>query len=484
MHKLPNIILIVCDTLGAKHMSLYGYHRETTPNLKELVEKEDFAIYTRCFAPAPWTAPSHASLFTGLYPSQHKTVGKQVILDCNLRLLPEMIAPYYQCYALSNNGLIAKFSNYNIGFDKFFECNTHIPYFDLQLLDEKLDKYRGKLSKLLGLLKETKKVNPSTIMKFLWLKLSTRKFSIFEDASLFTIYTFNRLRHILSNEITEIDRPFFIFVNLMQTHGKYNPPRLVRGLFSKKLYRKKFKSLYKKEDIWFDYYLKSKSNCWPDFLNYLSALYDEEILFLDKILFNFLSYIKLQKYWDNTIIIITSDHGELFGEHGHVHHVFTTYNELIYIPLIIKWSKDINIVGTITNIVQLHDIYSTIHDICNLPFPKPISSKSLLDSDKRRIAISQLIDVTYKIEALINRNSKFIPNDDMQPMMSVITNDLKVTKYLDDKIKVFDLNQNMYEDSELDISDKKRFKSLLKTVELIDKMIGFKEISQDVISTR
>ena len=70
--SLPNIIIILCDTLGAKHMSLYGYHRNTTPRLDKLVKKYNFTIYDNCFAPAQWTPPSHASLFTGQYPKVHK----------------------------------------------------------------------------------------------------------------------------------------------------------------------------------------------------------------------------------------------------------------------------------------------------------------------------------------------------------------------------------------------------------------------------
>lgn len=70
------------DTMGAKHMSLYGYPRQTTPNLEHLAQ--DCAVYTRCFAPACWTIPSHASMFTGLYPSQHGAYEGKLFLDENV----------------------------------------------------------------------------------------------------------------------------------------------------------------------------------------------------------------------------------------------------------------------------------------------------------------------------------------------------------------------------------------------------------------
>ncbi|MBW2135836.1 MAG: sulfatase-like hydrolase/transferase, partial [Deltaproteobacteria bacterium] len=72
-NNLPNIIMIVMDTVGAKHMSLYGYHRRTTPNLEEIAKESTF--YSRCYAPGNWTLSSHASLFTGLYPSEHLVDG-------------------------------------------------------------------------------------------------------------------------------------------------------------------------------------------------------------------------------------------------------------------------------------------------------------------------------------------------------------------------------------------------------------------------
>jgi len=120
--NLPNIILIVCDTLGAKHMSLYGYERHTTPHLEKLVKEEGFTAYTRCFAPAPWTSPSHASLFTGLYPSEHGTNGHKLSIDKALYTLAELVKSMdYYTLGLSNNVLISKAFDYGRGFDRFYD---------------------------------------------------------------------------------------------------------------------------------------------------------------------------------------------------------------------------------------------------------------------------------------------------------------------------------------------------------------------------
>jgi len=262
----------------------------------------------------------------------------------------------------------------------------------------------------------------------------------------------------------------------MQTHGKYNPPAPFRGRFSGSLEQPIFKEMYTSEEIWFEYYLTNPA--WDDYLEYLKALYDEEILFLDDILAKFIRFLKKQKEYDNTMIIITSDHGELFGEHGHVHHVFTNYNELIHIPLLIKWPKDYNIKGEFNNLTQLHDLYSTFFDLADIPYPAPISSKSLLSSEKRKVAIVQLLDVNFKIKGLKKRNPDFVPKDFMQPMMSVITEDFwKITKRIDGHIEVYDLNNDLYENNDLSKNNQysKRINRLKEFIDLFEKATGFDE---------
>jgi arylsulfatase A-like enzyme len=104
--KPPNIILIVLDTVGAKHLSLYGYQRPTTPNLERIAA--ECSVYSRCFAPACWTVPSHASMFTGLYPSQHGAFESRFLLRDNLpHLVPILKAQGYTTIGISTNSLVS-----------------------------------------------------------------------------------------------------------------------------------------------------------------------------------------------------------------------------------------------------------------------------------------------------------------------------------------------------------------------------------------
>ena len=467
---LPNIILIICDTLSAKHMSLYAYERRTTPNLERLVE-EGFTVYTRCFAPAPWTNPSHASLFTGLYPSEHKTCGGNFSLNTNLFVISEILNSLgYSSLALSNNNLISYLFKFDKGFISFLEMWHLFPTENFDFLEKEILNLESEKEKIKKILKLFINTNDYKCLKFIISKVWGKIYNVFEDASPFTRHTFHKAIKFILN----IPKPYFLFMNIMQTHGKYNPPLPHKGKFSASLVQPIFPKMYKSEEIWFEYYLKKPN--WRDYLEYLKALYDEEVLFLDDILIKFIQVLKTQKEYDNTIVIITSDHGELFAEHGHVHHVFTIYNELLHVPLLIKWPDDFKIKGEIANLVQLHDLFSTILDITNSPFPKPKSSKSFLSTEKRKFAISQLLDINYKIEALKNRNPNFTPKEFMQPMMSVITDDFwKITKRLDGHIEIYNLNNDLYETTDLteDRRYTKRVNELTSLIDLLGKITGF-----------
>lgn len=121
--KLPNIILIVLDTARAKSFSCYGYHRKTTPNIDRIAEEG--VLYKWCFSPANWTIPSHASLFTGLYPSEHGCHAGNPLLDENTPTLSELLRSVgYRTVGISCNGLVSELYGFRKGFDFFYEVWT------------------------------------------------------------------------------------------------------------------------------------------------------------------------------------------------------------------------------------------------------------------------------------------------------------------------------------------------------------------------
>jgi arylsulfatase A-like enzyme len=153
---------------------------------------------------------------------------------------------------------------------------------------------------------------------------------------------------------------------------------------------------------------------------------------------------------DNTVYIITSDHGELLGEHGQVNHIFTLYNELLHVPLLIRFPKDFDFRGHKDSLVQLHDIFSTISDMIGSPMPTPESSHSLLSSASRKAAYAQLLSCDHTIHKFRRENPSFVSQDFMQPHKSLITDSMmKIIKRADGRTELYDLNKDFYETRDL-----------------------------------
>src|SRR5438874_385722 len=118
--RLPNIILIVVDTLRGDHVSCYGHERRTTPHLDALAA--DATLYTTALSPGAWTPPSHASIFTGTYPSRHGVDRSHPYLDGDLTTLPEYLRGRgYRTFGISSNFWISTATHYDRGFDVFYQ---------------------------------------------------------------------------------------------------------------------------------------------------------------------------------------------------------------------------------------------------------------------------------------------------------------------------------------------------------------------------
>ena len=115
----PNIILISVDTLRADHLSCYGYHRATTPNIDALGDQG--VIFTKAYSTAVWTPPAHASMLTGLYPSQHNVIHQNRLRE-DIPTIAELLQERgYQTAGFVNNSQVGKLVGFDRGHDDFFE---------------------------------------------------------------------------------------------------------------------------------------------------------------------------------------------------------------------------------------------------------------------------------------------------------------------------------------------------------------------------
>ena len=384
-HKLPNIVLIVCDTLGAEHMSLYGYERSTTPRLERLVEEMGFTVYTNCYTTSCWTSPAHASLFTGLYPREHGVHEKNICLREDLLTLPELLKwSGYTTIGVSCNLLIDTLTGFGKGFRIFHsvggrlifqEADPHIKALGRFVSENSTTRWDRVKNSVKWCLRNGT-VSPlvkKAVNKVYKMAVLSRR-GVRKNA---TPYTRKALQ-IAKREINRAGSPCFLFINLMQTHHNYNPPLGFRYTWSPRL------SSYKNEPQNFlnHYYKKPYPQ---NVLDYFKDLYDEEVLFLDSCLVKFVKEVLNE----DTLVIITSDHGEHFGEGGHYGHILSLDDAVTRVPLMVRYPGGSHEV--MNRIVQLNDLMATLTEIIDCPVPPPLSSVSLLSSEKREKAFMEIV---------------------------------------------------------------------------------------------
>lgn len=281
----PDIILITVDALRADHLGVYGYGRPTSPNLDALARES--AVIRDHIAQAPYTKASVGSLFTGRFPSTHKTY--TVTSPFNVAMTGRVEGP--------------------------------LPVTDV--LDSRLWTLPAALSS----------VGYSTI------GLTTNPFLLkdFGFANGFDHYAFlsgkgefATAREVTREALTQLERqsgPVFLWMHLMEPHSPYAPPAKTRAQFPPRLPPRPAP----REVIpaWLD-------PGGPQDANHYEALYDAEIADVDSALGEFFDTLRRTSRWQQLVLVVTADHGEEFFEHGGFEHNLTLYDELLRVPLLIK----------------------------------------------------------------------------------------------------------------------------------------------------
>ncbi len=323
-----NVFVLVLDTVRADHLSVYGYERDTTPELARLLAETPRAkVYQRAYSNGTWTVPSHVSLFTGQLPSQH---GAHFSLDEGPRfgfaVNPELgmlatalqDAGYITCGVFANHWLRVV-AGMHAGFDRYTLASGLRA---LPLVGEAL---RAEL--LPGASPEVSK----------------------EAARASVIH--RRIRHLLNR--SPEGHPIYVFANYGDAHGPYAPPTPYRGTYAPHSVLERPGHLSIHQD--------------PERHRLLEARYDEEILYLDAQLGEFFGELKERGLFDDSWIFITSDHGEAFGEHGVTEHGTAVYDEVVRIPLIVIPPRGTELPAAQAP-VSLVDVTATVAAVCGVEF--------------------------------------------------------------------------------------------------------------------
>ena len=325
-----NVILIVIDALRFGHLGISGYSRDTSPNMDKLAKESVF--FSNAVTVIPSTTPSIASMMTGLYPHSH---GLRFIHRQKLSPKAATLAEILQAHGYKTIGydLESIGSGIERGFDNFSSLQWRIK-----------TKIKREAKKLL----QKKEIKPA-----------------------------EELAYFAEKQIKKHNgKKFFLYMHYSDLHTPYSPPEPFDGMFDPG---------YAGGSIFDDWDNKKKeiifgNNLQKEEVRHAIAQYDGLIKFIDAQIGRIISCLESLSLKDKTLIVITADHGEGFGEHGlYFQHTLCLYEEGIRIPLIIR-SPALKSPKKIESQVSSIDIMPTILDILGIPLIEKVDGKSMVSA--------------------------------------------------------------------------------------------------------
>jgi choline-sulfatase len=325
-----NVFLISVDTLSSLHMSLYGYDRKTTPNIDQFAH--DSVVFLNAFSNSSWTVTSHMSLFTSLHEHEHQVEERAE-------------------YKIKNQKLV------RVKPPAIFPLSYDIPFFAENISDEFATvSYNGgvKVDALFGFY---------------------RGFDLYWSNN--DMYS-PKAGSVMFEEARDklMESPFpkaFYFLHTYHVHAPHNPPAEFLSKIPMKTQLKEFdfnrdlggnRCIFKETD--------------SGFIEDVKALYDAEIVGFDHFFGEFITFLKDNDLYQNSMIILLSDHGEEFFEHKRWAHGSDLYNEQIRIPLLIKFPEQKYQGKKIEENVSLQDVLPTIMNYYGIKYTKNIRGQSLI----------------------------------------------------------------------------------------------------------
>ncbi len=310
------IIIIDIDTLRADHLGCYGYTRPTSPHIDALAAES--AVFEWAFSQAPNTPPSQASILTGLYPTTHGMVFDEDRIPDSVPTLAETLRDFgYTTAAFVDGGYMSKKFGMGQGF-ALYDNN-----FDTGLVT----------------------IGPKAIE---WVE-------------------------------NHVGLPFLLLIHTYDTHTPYSPPEGYRNLFLNSLdpptpgFEPTSEEMEDvRKSVWTDHPRSLPAND----LEYAKALYDSEIRYVDDWVGNFVDTLNQVGLDEQAIIVLISDHGEEFGEHGSVLHE-KLYTTVTHIPLMIRLPRGAH-PSVIDDVVESVDLMPTLLELVGASTPDTVQGESLI----------------------------------------------------------------------------------------------------------
>lgn len=317
-------ILISLDTLRADHLGAYGYSRPTSPFIDSLAARS--TLFENAVVQLPGTLPSHMSIFTGLHPGEHAVYPPEAVLSPRIQTLPEVLrANRFRTAGHVEGGYVKGSYGFARGFDEWTD-------------PEPMIEQGGRLVKSREAVKRT-----------------------FASGLDF-------LRRVKDSDA------YFLFLHTYAIHDPYDPPESHRAMFWD---REPPRGAFPPDGPELTAYNSGARTLVPGALDYYRALYDAQIRYTDDVLRDFFAGVQSLNLTDAVTIVVTSDHGEEFTEHGKMAHE-QVYHESLHVPLLIRLPGQ-NTGRRVSTLVQSIDIAPTIYELAGIPtaFRPAMSGRSL-----------------------------------------------------------------------------------------------------------
>jgi arylsulfatase A-like enzyme len=351
-------------------------------------KQKKFALYENAISSSYWTMPSVASLFTGMYPSGHGLLADGDKLDQSLATLPKVLQHLgYRNSAFVRNIYVSDYSGMNTGFHDFYSRSGVDSL--KKILSRISDKAVNQLQPPgITRLSEDASVEGDSATERLFNAIA-RCFDVLIDSGS------RRFVHFFSDWLQKNrTNPFFAYFHFFETHTPYRAP--LNFALKYLSIRDHIDKLFVNHDHL--KYLLHKCQMTSRDFNILLSAYDNSIHYADYLIGKIIRILQRQGVYENTMLIILSDHGDNIGDHGLMFHYFCLYDTLIKIPLLIKYPDSIGAVGKMTGMAQNVDIFPTILAILKVQNQKiwqQIQGNDLLGKALPRrdqdLAVSELI---------------------------------------------------------------------------------------------
>jgi arylsulfatase A-like enzyme len=354
----PNVLLIVLDTVRADHLGLYGYQRATTTTLDRLAARG--IRFDQARAAAPWTLASHASFFTGRWPHE---IGVRWLtpLEGNFPMLAEYLGA--QGYATAGFVSNAGYCSYETGLNRGF---THFEDYVLERFGSlRTARLLDVAVKMFGQL--TIPLDHGGFHRF-----RATVSDLFFAAERKSAEWINRDFLRWFTQRREPARPFFVFLNYLDTHTPYMLPPGARHRFG---VNPKSKKDY--VEVLMDWSSLDKQSLPKRYSSLARDAYDSCVAYLDDQLGVLFDELERRGVLEKTLVIITSDHGEGLGEHALFMHGESLYRTEIRVPLLILLPSHRPSGAVVRETVSLRDLPATIVDLIGQQNGSPFPGQSL-----------------------------------------------------------------------------------------------------------